>query len=66
MVNEEIVTLLSGFSKRLATLADMAHETREQAQHLLERINLLRREVEILRNHLVADSDTAEHRAVRR
>lgn len=51
----EILHKLASFSKRLATLADQAHETREQAQHTLDRIYLLREDVEQVRRRLAAD-----------
>jgi Mg2+ and Co2+ transporter CorA len=55
MKNSEIAQMLTSFSKRLATLADQAHETREQAQHTLDRIYLLREDVEQMRRRFLSD-----------
>ncbi len=56
MKTNEIIQLLASFSKRLATLADQAHETREQAQHTLDRIYLLREDVEQMRRRILSDA----------
>jgi hypothetical protein len=57
-MTNEVLQLLASFSKRLATLADHAHETREQAQHTLDRIYLLRQDVEKLRKQILIDFDS--------
>jgi hypothetical protein len=56
MKSDEIVQMLTSFSKRLATLADQAHETREQAQHTLDRIYLLREDVEQMRRRIMEET----------
>jgi hypothetical protein len=61
MTPEEIVTLLMSFERRLATVADQAHETREQAQHTFDRINRLRRDLELLRQSLTSSVDTINY-----
>jgi hypothetical protein len=48
------------YERRLASVADQAHETREQAQHTLDRVNLLRRDLELFRQHLAASRETVE------
>ena len=48
------------FEKRLTTVADMARETREQAQHTLERVRRLRRDLRKLHDDLVARASTNE------
>jgi hypothetical protein len=58
MDTHEILQLLTSFSKRLATLADQAHETREQAQHTLDRVYLLCEHIEELRRRIVIESVT--------
>lgn len=55
METNEILHKLASFSKRLATLADQVHEMREQAQHTLDRIYLLREDIEQVRRRLAAD-----------
>ncbi len=58
MNTDEFLRMLTSISKRLATLGDQAHETREQAQHTLDRIYLLREDVEQLRRRLLAEGET--------
>jgi hypothetical protein len=58
MTDNEMTTLLLSYERRLATIADQAHETREQAQHTLECVNLLRRDLELLREHLAAERES--------
>jgi hypothetical protein len=60
MTPNEMMTLLLSFEKRLATIADQAHETREQAQHTLDRINRLRRDLDLLKQTLVAAMETVQ------
>jgi hypothetical protein len=45
-------SILLSCERRLASVADQAHETREQAQHTLDRVNLLRRDLGQFRQHL--------------
>jgi len=52
MTDAEFNELLTAVAKRLATLADMAHETREQAQHVLDRLTLLREDINALKYRL--------------
>jgi hypothetical protein len=61
MTPEEIVSLLLSFEKRLATIADQAHETREQAQHTLDRINRLRHDLDAFRLRLMSSFDTIDY-----
>lgn len=61
MTTKEILALLANFEKRLSTIADQATETREQAQHTLDRINKLRQEVEQVKARIVSTADTGEH-----
>jgi hypothetical protein len=65
MKTNEILHMLGCVSKRLATLADQAHETREQAQHTLDRIYLLREDVERLQERILDESNEDEEMAVR-
>jgi hypothetical protein len=61
MTPDEVVNLLLSFERRLGTIADQAHETREQAQHTLDRINRLRRDLELLRQHITGSMDTVAY-----
>jgi hypothetical protein len=61
MTPDEMVNLLMSFERRLATLADQAHETREQAQHTLDRINRLRRDLELVKDRLTSSIDTINY-----
>jgi hypothetical protein len=58
MTPEEMMSILLSYERRLASIADCAHETREQAQHTLDRVNRLRRDLELFRQHLAAATDT--------
>jgi hypothetical protein len=51
---EEMLERLTRFGRRLTTIADQIHETREQAQHALDRVYLLCDDVEQLRRELTA------------
>jgi hypothetical protein len=51
---EEMLQRLTRFGRRLTTIADQIHETREQAQHALDRVYLLCDDVEQLRRELAA------------
>jgi hypothetical protein len=44
MTAGEMMSILLSYERRLASVADQAHETREQARHTLDRVNRLRRE----------------------
>jgi regulator of replication initiation timing len=57
MENSEVLRKLTSFNKRLATLADQVHELREQAQHTLDRMYLLRDDIEQLQRLIRADAD---------
>jgi hypothetical protein len=57
MTAEELMTILLSYERRLASIADQAHETREQAKHTLDRVNLLRRDLELFRQHVAATRD---------
>jgi hypothetical protein len=51
----EMMSILLSYERRLSGIADQAHETREQARHTPDRVNLLRRDPELFRQHLEAD-----------
>ncbi len=55
---QEVARLLTRFEKRLATLADQARETRERAQHALDRLNRLRQDVKRLKAQMLAEIPT--------
>lgn len=57
MMTDEVLYILTNVSKRLATLADHAHETREQAQHTLDRIYLLRQYLDELKQRILSESE---------
>jgi uncharacterized protein YoxC len=61
MTPEEMVHLLTSFERRLATIADQAQETREQAQHTLDRVNRLRRDLELVKERLTSSVDTVNY-----
>jgi hypothetical protein len=63
MTPEDIVNMLMSLERRLATISDEAHETREQAQHTLDRINRLRLDVGLLKQNLTASLDTINFQA---
>jgi hypothetical protein len=65
MSSEELLNLLTNFEKRLATIADQAAETREQAQHTLERIDRLRHDLAQVRQHILSTVETQTHQALR-
>jgi regulator of replication initiation timing len=58
MDSNEVLSKLASFTRRLATLADQIHELREQAQHTLDRMYLLREDIEQLQR---AIRDEAEN-----
>jgi ABC-type transporter Mla subunit MlaD len=60
MNTEEIVRLLTRLDRRLATVADQARETREQAQHTLDRLERLRQDLDRIRLTVAASADTSD------
>jgi hypothetical protein len=58
METHDILYKLTCFSKRLATLADQTQEIREQAQHTLDRLYLLREDIEQFRRLLQIEWST--------
>jgi hypothetical protein len=60
METHEVLHKLASFSKRLATLADQTHEIREQAQHTLDRLYLLREDIEQFRRLLAEGATDAQ------
>jgi hypothetical protein len=66
MTDEEVLALLESFEKRLATVADQAQETCEQAQHTLQRVNRLRDDIGRLKLDFLSAADTAVHRPLSR
>ena len=60
MKTDELLRLLAGLERKLASVSDQARETREQAQHTLDRLDLVRQELERLRLMLIAKADTGE------
>jgi hypothetical protein len=61
MTVNDVLNLLASFEKRLATICDQARETREQAQHTLDRVNKLFQDVENLKTKILATADTQDH-----
>jgi hypothetical protein len=57
---EELMPILLGYERRLATITDQVQEARNQAQHTLDRLNRLRRDLELFRQHLMTTGDTVE------
>ena len=66
MKTEDVVKLLTSLERRLTTVADQARETCEQARHTLERVELLRRELEKNKNDLMSLVDTGDHKALKK
>ena len=60
MKTEELLRRLEGLEKKLASVATQARETREQAQHTLDRLDLVRQELQQFRLALLAKADTGE------
>ena len=58
MTADEVIRRLQAMEKRLASLAHQAHETWQQARHMLERIDLVRRSLEQLKQDVLSTSDT--------
>jgi hypothetical protein len=58
MTADEVIGRLAAMEKRLASLADQAHETWQQARHTLERIELVRSSLEQLKLDVLSTSDT--------
>jgi hypothetical protein len=61
MTPAEVLSHLTGFDKRLATLVDQATETVAQAQHTLDRINRLREDLNQLRAFFLASTETGDY-----
>lgn len=61
MTLNDVLTLLTSFQKRLATIEDQARESRDQGQHVLDRIGKLRHDLEELAKKVLATIDTGEH-----
>jgi hypothetical protein len=60
MKAEELHRLLTRLGRRLETIADQARETREQAQHTLDRVERLAAEVEHIRQAITATAETSD------
>jgi hypothetical protein len=58
MTAQDVVVCINKVERRLGTLADQILEIRAQAQHALDRLNLLRREMELLRGAMHSSDDT--------
>jgi hypothetical protein len=65
MSDPDFLNLLASLEKRLSTIADQAAETREQAQHTLDRLNRLRHDLDRVKAQLIATTDTGTHQALR-
>jgi hypothetical protein len=61
----DFINLLATLEKRLSTIADQAAETREQAQHTLDRLHRLRQDIEAVKAKLISISDTGSHTPLR-
>jgi hypothetical protein len=61
MTPNDVLNLLNSFQKRLATIEDQARESRDQAQHVLDRVGKLRHDLEELAKKVLATMDTGEH-----
>jgi hypothetical protein len=66
MTNDEVLELLTDLGTRLATVADLAHETWEQARHTLDRVSWLCEDVGRLREGMLSSADTVILRAVKK
>jgi predicted nucleic acid-binding Zn-ribbon protein len=64
MTPNDVLNLLNSFQKRLATIEDQARESRDQAQHVLDRVGKLRHDLEELTKRVLATIDTGEHAPV--
>jgi hypothetical protein len=60
---EDMLQRLTRFGRRLTTIADQIHETREQAQHALDRVYLLCDDIEQLRRELTASIEAERYLA---
>jgi chromosome segregation ATPase len=60
MKTDEMLKLLARLDRRLGTIADQAHETREQAQHTLDRLERLRHDIDRIRREIAASADTSD------
>jgi hypothetical protein len=62
MMTNELLDLLAGLARRLASIADQAQETCAQAQHTLDRVNRLRQELDQVSKKILSIADTGEHK----
>jgi septal ring factor EnvC (AmiA/AmiB activator) len=60
MKADEVLKLLTKLDRRLATIRDQARETREQAQHTLDRLDRLRQDLERIRHTVIASVETSD------
>lgn len=61
MTTNQLAKLLKQMDRRLAAIEGQAKETREQAQHTLDRIGLLRRNFDQILREVLATTDTSDH-----
>jgi hypothetical protein len=59
MTPDEVINLMTKLEMRLVNLTDHAEETCRQAQHTLQRIELLRRDLERLKEDILTKEDTS-------
>jgi hypothetical protein len=60
MKADEVLKLLTRLDRRLATITDQARETREQAQHTLDRLERLHQDLDRIRHTVVASVETSD------
>ncbi|HVS37220.1 MAG TPA: hypothetical protein VMS17_16780 [Gemmataceae bacterium] len=60
MKTEEMLKLLARLERRLTTISDQMQETREQAQHAIDRLERLRQDLERIRKDITASADTSD------
>ena len=60
MRTDELLKLLAKVDRRLATITDQAVETREQAQHTLDRLDRLRQDLDRIRLTVAATVETSD------
>ena len=60
MTTDELLKLLSRLDRRLATVSDQVRETREQAQHAMDRLDRLRHDLDRIRREITASADTSD------
>ena len=61
MNTDDVVGCLARVERRLATLADQVQEIQAQARHATDRLNLLRRDLELFREAMQPETE-AVHR----